>query len=120
VTGKYTLASRTLLSLILYMAHILPRQKLFARTRPKLNALLESLHNQSLEQERQAGRPGQFFPRPNTDGSGQGDKFFKDKLVALEEDKASSMYLILRAMGAKRIFEGERHHGHSLALSFCF
>jgi len=78
----------------------LSRLTLFGRSRPKLQTLLDNLHQRSLEQERETDSSGKFFPRQNDDAS------FQDKLVALEEDKGSAMYLMLRAAGATRIFEG--------------
>src|ERR1700755_3216284 len=41
------------------------------------------------------------------------DKFFSDKLVALERDKAEFIYLLLRSMNATKVVEAETGHGVS-------
>jgi hypothetical protein len=73
--------------------------------RPALKAVLGRLHALSLEQERQTAARGDHYPRGPSDYAG-----FKDQLVALDEDKAQAMYLILRSMGATRVVEGDSHH----------
>lgn len=91
------------------------RQTLFGSTRPKLQSLLANLHGLSLEQDRAGAHPS---PRHFLAGQKQlpataelqkklADDHFRDKFVALDEDKASAVYAILRAKGATRIFEGE-------------
>ena len=88
------------------MTSKLIRTPLFA-TRPKLQSLISSLHQISLEQEKQnegSQNAGTFYPKNIKDE--QELVTFKGKLVALEEDKASAMYMMLRAANAQRIFEG--------------
>jgi len=77
--------------------------------RPILKHLLEKLHTLSLEQEKETSARGSHFPKALSDHEG-----FKDQLVALDEDKAQAMYLILRTMGAKRIVEAGTSYGVSL------
>jgi hypothetical protein len=82
------------------------RRPLFA-SRPPLQSLLSQLHKISLDQERAAvSRDAPVFFPKNWENPDE-RKSFDDKLVALDEDKASAMYLILRAMNAQRFFEGE-------------
>lgn len=76
----------------------------FFTTRPALSALLRSLHSLSKTQEGADYIPGAAFPS-NVD-SPSDLAVFQDRLVALDEDKAQAVYMVLRAMNAQRIFEG--------------
>lgn len=73
--------------------------------RPKLAHLLTSLHALSKSQEGDHYIPGKAFPSDVNNAAQLA--VFQAKLVALDEDKAQTMYTILRASGAQRIFEGE-------------
>ncbi|KAM0746168.1 S-adenosyl-L-methionine-dependent methyltransferase, partial [Meredithblackwellia eburnea MCA 4105] len=74
---------------------------------PALRSLLDRLHAISLEQE--AASRGAHFPKSSSDKD-----VFKDRLVALDEDKCQAMYLLLRAMGARRVIEAGTSYGVSL------
>jgi predicted O-methyltransferase YrrM len=84
---------------------------------PRLETLLERLHQQSSAQE---GDIGAFFARRAQAGElnweGLDDvshAFMADKLVALEAPKAQFCYLMARALRAKRIVEVGTSHGVS-------
>ena len=84
---------------------------------PKLEPLLERLHQQSGAQD---GDIGAFFARRAQAGElswrGFDDvshAFMADKLVALEAPKAQFCYLMCRALRAKRIVEVGTSHGVS-------
>lgn len=88
------------------------RRPLFS-SRPQLASLLNKLHALSLAQEvEHAQQKGNFNPKDTAsaffpkDNDAAERNAFKEKLVALDQDKASSMYLILRAMNAQRMVEG--------------
>jgi predicted O-methyltransferase YrrM len=67
---------------------------------PKLEALLDALHGQS---QGQNGAIDSYFARRIMDA--ETTTFFRDKMVALEKDKAEFCYALCRALGAKRIVE---------------
>jgi len=76
---------------------------------PKLEALLDALHAQS---QGQNGAIDSYFARRIKEGTLSWDgmdaettTFFRDKMVALEKDKAEFCYALCRALGAKRIVE---------------
>jgi predicted O-methyltransferase YrrM len=76
---------------------------------PKLEALLSALHAQS---EGQTGAIDTYFVRRIKEGTLSWDgmdaettTFFRDKMVALEKDKAEFCYALCRALGAKRVVE---------------
>ncbi|KAJ7222968.1 putative O-methyltransferase, partial [Mycena rebaudengoi] len=77
--------------------------------RPALVAVLGRLHAASLAQEHALSAKHDHFPKNPTD-----TVLFKEQLVALDEDKARDMYLILRAAGAKRVVEAGTSYGVSL------
>lgn len=88
------------------MASDLVPSPLFS-SRPKLQSLLTYLHKLSLEQEKQkkgSQHAGNYYPKDIKDEKER--LAFEEKLVALEEDKASALYVMLRATNAQRIFEG--------------
>lgn len=80
-------------------------------SRPALKAILDKLHADSIAQEGTVAKRGEHFPKQPED-----KQLFEDQLVALDEDKARDMYLILRAMGARRIVEGLSQHQHPFQL----
>jgi predicted O-methyltransferase YrrM len=76
---------------------------------PKLEALLDALHAQS---QGQSGAIDAYFARRIEEGTLSWDGFdaettgfFRDKMVALEKDKAEFCYALCRAIGARRIVE---------------
>jgi predicted O-methyltransferase YrrM len=76
---------------------------------PKLEALLGALHAQS---EGQTGAIDTYFARRIKEGTLSWDgmdaettTFFRDKMVALEKDKAEFCYALCRALGARRVVE---------------
>jgi len=76
---------------------------------PKLEALLDALHAQS---QGQNGAIDSYFARRIKEGTLSWDgmdaettTFFRDKMVALEKDKAEFCYALCRALGARRIVE---------------
>lgn len=83
---------------------------------PKLQALLSNLHAISLAQEAE-GYGGSLVSQsqkaqggviyPGKDLKPEELAQFKEKLVALDEDKASFVNLTLKTMNAQRVFEGE-------------
>jgi predicted O-methyltransferase YrrM len=83
---------------------------------PKLCALLDRLHAQSLAQDEEMGR---FFSARVKAGedlspdTGEVKEFLTDKLVALERDKALFCYQLCRALGATRVVEAGTSYGVS-------
>jgi predicted O-methyltransferase YrrM len=83
---------------------------------PRLEALLERLHAQSLAQDDAMGR---FFSARAAAGEdmspdkGEVKAFLADKLVALERDKALFCYQLCRALKARRIVEAGTSYGVS-------
>ncbi len=76
---------------------------------PKLEEFLAALHAQS---EGQSGAMADYFGRRAREGTldwkrmdDETHAFFRDKMVALEKDKAEYCYALCRALGAKRIVE---------------
>jgi predicted O-methyltransferase YrrM len=76
---------------------------------PKLEALLDALHAQSAGQEAETSA---YFARRIKEGTlswdgmdAESTAHFRDKMVALEKDKAAYCYMVCRAIGAKRIVE---------------
>jgi predicted O-methyltransferase YrrM len=76
---------------------------------PKLEALLDALHAQS---QGEAGAIDAYFARRIKEGTLSWDgmdaettNFFRDKMVALEKDKAEFCYALCRAIGGRRIVE---------------
>lgn len=76
---------------------------------PKLEALLDALHAQS---QGQSGAIDSYFARRIKEGTLSWDgmdaettTFFRDKMVALEKEKAEFCYALCRALGAKRAVE---------------
>ena len=76
---------------------------------PKLEAFLAALHAQS---EGQSGAIDTYFARRIKEGTLSWDgldaettAFFRDKMVALEKDKAEFCYALCRALNAKRVVE---------------
>jgi predicted O-methyltransferase YrrM len=83
-----------------------------------LKALLTRLHAQSEAQEKGIYDWARaHMPRPGTVLSDaqekEFDRFFRDKLVALEPDKAQFCYALCRALQAKRIVEAGTSYGVS-------
>jgi len=79
------------------------------QSKPVLKNLLDRLHAISLEQEGKLEARGKHYPTT------EADKLeFVQQLVALDEDKCHAMYLILRAMGARRVIEAGTSYGVSL------
>lgn len=72
-------------------------------SRPALQAVVDRLHAISVEQEI-AGQKAGNAQYPITL---KYHHHFKEKLVALDKDKAWDMYLILRAINARRVVEGQ-------------
>jgi predicted O-methyltransferase YrrM len=75
----------------------------------KLEAFLDALHAQS---QGQTGAIDAYFSRRIKEGTlswdgfdAQTTTFFRDKMVALEKDKAEYCYLLCRALNAKRVVE---------------
>jgi predicted O-methyltransferase YrrM len=85
---------------------------------PRLEALLDRLHAQSLAQESEIdahlakrAREGSLdTERPFDDAL---HRFFADKMVALERDKAELCYLLCRSLGASRVVEAGTSFGVS-------
>ena len=83
---------------------------------PRLEAVLERLHAQSLAQDDAMGR---FFSARAAAGEdmsldkGEVKAFLADKLVALERDKALFCYQLCRALKARRIVEAGTSYGVS-------
>jgi predicted O-methyltransferase YrrM len=76
---------------------------------PKLEALLDALHAQS---QGQSGAIDAYFARRIKEGTlswegfdAETAGFFRDKMVALERDKAEFCYALCRALDARRIVE---------------
>ncbi|CAO1638359.1 unnamed protein product [Parajaminaea phylloscopi] len=87
----------------------------FFASRPKLQRLLDALHATSLEQEGRAVTgysAGRSYPLDPADQEERAT--FADKLVALDQDKAQAMYMILRAANAQRVMEAGTSYGISL------
>jgi len=80
-------------------------------TRPRLQAALDRLHQISLQQEIEGSHAGKFYPDKPDEPAQKSE--FVEKLVALEQDKASAMYLILRSINAQRVFEAGTSYGVS-------
>lgn len=78
-------------------------------SQPAVLKVLSHLHAASLQQEEALALRGSHFPVSQVD-----DTRFEHQLVALDEDKAQAMYLILRAMGATRVVEAGTSYGVSL------
>ncbi|KAH8806869.1 putative O-methyltransferase [Flagelloscypha sp. PMI_526] len=72
-------------------------------------SVLASLHELSLTQERDASLRGSHFPKSKAD-----DAIFESQLVALDEDKAKTIYTLLRAIGATSVVEAGTSFGVSL------
>ena len=84
---------------------------------PKLEALLAALHAQS---EGQSGAMAEYFGRRSREGTldwkrmdEETHTFFRDKMVALEKDKAEYCYALCRALRAKRVVEAGTSFGVS-------
>ncbi len=82
-----------------------------------LERLLASLHAQS---ENQSGAIRDYFGRRAREGTldwngldDDANAFFRDKMVALEKDKAEFCYGLCRALGARRIVEAGTSFGVS-------
>lgn len=76
---------------------------------PKLEAFLDALHAQSAGQQEAIDA---YFRRRIEEGTLSWDgldaesvKFFRDKMVALEKDKAEYCYALCRALNAKQVVE---------------
>ncbi|KAF5350391.1 hypothetical protein D9758_012459 [Tetrapyrgos nigripes] len=88
-------------------------------------SVLSHLHALSLSQERGKGNRGKHFPRlpgfehlPGDARLGSTEEFVEE-LVALDEDKALAVYMILRGMGARRVVEAGTSYGVSLIYLLC-
>lgn len=84
---------------------------------PKLEALLAALHARS---EGQSGAMAEYFGRRAREGTldwkhmdGETHTFFRDKMVALEKDKAEYCYALCRALRATRVVEAGTSFGVS-------
>ena len=84
---------------------------------PKLEALLDTLHAQSVAQD---GAMGEYFSKRFRSGGGvvemtkgEDKRFVADKLVALDREKAEFCYLVCRSLQAKRIVEAGTSFGVS-------
>ena len=84
---------------------------------PKLEMLLQTLHAESASQQ---GEIGDYFGRRIAEGTlswdgfdAQSTEFFRDKMVALEDEKASFCYALCRALGARCIVECGTSYGVS-------
>lgn len=84
---------------------------------PKLEALLAALHAQS---EGQSGAMAEYFGRRAREGTldwkhmdADTHTFFRDKMVALEKDKAEFCYALCRALRATRVVEAGTSFGVS-------
>jgi predicted O-methyltransferase YrrM len=83
---------------------------------PRLAALLDRLHAQSLGQDETMGRFFSARAAASEDlspDSGVVKAFLTDKLVALERDKALFCYQLCRALGARRVVEAGTSYGVS-------
>eukprot|EP01113_Clastostelium_recurvatum_P025509 TRINITY_DN3068_c0_g1_i2.p1 TRINITY_DN3068_c0_g1~~TRINITY_DN3068_c0_g1_i2.p1 ORF type:complete len:245 (-),score=48.25 TRINITY_DN3068_c0_g1_i2:256-969(-) len=78
-------------------------------SQPGVQVVLDRLHAASLQQEQAANARLSHFPKDANDVN-----VFAEQLVALDEDKARAMYLILRTMGARRVVEAGTSYGVSL------
>ncbi|MEJ1968294.1 MAG: class I SAM-dependent methyltransferase [Rhizomicrobium sp.] len=85
---------------------------------PRLEALLDGLHAQSAGQDDAIGA---YFRRRAAEGTldwnrfdGETDRFFADKLVALEKEKAQFCYALCRALRAARVVEAGTSFGVSM------
>ena len=84
---------------------------------PRLEALLDALHKES---DGQTGAMRAYFERRAKEGTlswdkfdAETDRFFADKLVALEKDKAEYCYALCRALRATRVVEAGTSYGVS-------
>jgi len=84
---------------------------------PKLETLLQTLQAESAGQQQEIDA---YFDRRIAEGSlswdaldGQSTEFFRNKMVALEHEKASYCYALCRALGARRIVECGTSYGVS-------
>lgn len=85
---------------------------------PKLEALLDRLHGRS---EAQAAETDAYFARRAREGTLDREnpfdedmhRFFSDKLVALDRDKAEFCYQLCRALRAERVVEAGTSFGVS-------
>ncbi|MEJ0028430.1 MAG: class I SAM-dependent methyltransferase [Rhizomicrobium sp.] len=84
---------------------------------PGLEALLAALHEES---DGQSGAMRAYFERRAKDGTlswdrfdAETDRFFADKMVALEKDKAEFCYALCRALRARRVVEAGTSYGVS-------
>jgi predicted O-methyltransferase YrrM len=84
---------------------------------PKVELLLDALHTQS---EGQSGAMEEYYDRRAREGTidwrcmdEETHAFFRDKMVALDKDKAEYCYLLCRALGAKRVVEAGTSFGVS-------
>ena len=85
---------------------------------PKLEALLDRLHAQS---EAQVDETNAYFARRAQEGTLDSEnffdddmhRFFSDKMVALERDKAEFCYLLCRSLRATRVVEAGTSFGVS-------
>ncbi len=84
---------------------------------PKLEVLLDALHAQSGARTRRSPAiSAAASPKARSTGTASTPKphaFFRDKLVALEKDKAEYCYALCRALGAKRVVEAGTSYGVS-------
>jgi hypothetical protein len=85
------------------MTEMNSRYSIFS-SRPALSELVSKLHALSESQEQEFGSIKKSFYPQSAEKSDLAP--FADKLVALDQDKAEAMYMILRATNAQRIFEG--------------
>ena len=83
----------------------------------RLEALLDALHKES---DGQTGAMRAYFERRAKEGTlswdkfdAETDRFFADKLVALEKDKAEYCYALCRALRATRVVEAGTSYGVS-------
>src|SRR6185436_18086819 len=101
--------------------HLLSRQRggkpMSILNDPKLEALLAALHAQS---EGQSGAMAEYFGRRAREGTldwkhmdEETHSFFRDKMVALEKDKAEYCYALCRALRATRVVEAGTSFGVS-------
>ncbi len=84
---------------------------------PKLEALLDALHKES---DGQSAAIRAYFARRAAEGTlswdrfdAETDRFFADKLVALEKDKGEFLYALCRALRARRVVEAGTSYGVS-------
>ena len=87
-----------------------------ALAEPRVAALLDRLHSESVAQDEAMGR---FFSARAAAGEdlspdrGEVRAFLTDKLVALDRDKALFCYQLCRALGARRVVEAGTSYGVS-------